>query len=248
MEGDALMDGHSELEPLAALYSEKEELVAPQKAGTSSLAVFFVFFKTYLGGGLLAMGFTFFQSGIFPGAIILCLVAALSAWTGVMLLRAKGEIGSTAADYSYEDVVRRELGTKFATTIKIAVVYTQLGFSTGFLLLISGVIQNLYPHWNFRYTLLLLSVPAAVLCVPRNTNWLTPMGAVGVVIMAAALGIVYHGCIEKLLVTEENLWALAKRVNWYSFPVMAGVSMYSFEGIGIGKTEIEKKIIVLFSI
>lgn len=224
-------------EPLLA----EELIVHPQPhteniQKTSTLATFFIFLKSYLGSGIMGMASAYVSGGAIVTTIMIFGVAVLSCFCFSMLFRVRDDIikrqNIPIYELHFERVIEEILGLWGKRATIAAIIFTQAGFATAYVIFISNNLEKLYPVLSFREYAAVLIVPLILLCWVRQLKWLNPFAMAGILAVGLAVGTVTYYCVLTIQETGVDMEFIL-RMDWSTFPIAFGVVIYLFEGIGL---------------
>jgi len=103
----------------------------------SAKSALFNLVNNIIGGGVLALPFAFYCTGLILGIILLIIVGVLSAYSAQLLLQASRPV----ADKTFTGVMRATLGDKGAVISDLAMVIFIFGALTGYMIIIGDVLS-----------------------------------------------------------------------------------------------------------
>ena len=131
----------------------------------------------------------------------------------------------------FERVIEEVLGRFGRVTTISALVFTQMGFSTAYVIFIASNLNKIYPSISFTVFALMMGPALILLCWIRELKWITPVALAGMVAIGLAVGVVLYFCFVQLgNGIPEGAFL---RAPWGSLPIAFGVNVYLFEGIGL---------------
>lgn len=118
--------------------------------GVNAKWTFVLLLKTYIGSGILGLPFAYSVGGVFASNVATVVCAAASFYAIILLLEVKDTL-PTAVD-SLELIAANCFGTLETRSgrvvhrlVKAIVCFTQLGFSTAYLIFVSKTIASMFP-------------------------------------------------------------------------------------------------------
>jgi amino acid permease len=176
----------------------------------------------------MGMAAAYLSGGVIPVTILIYAIAALSCLCFVMLFRIRDHLmlknpKLNVQELSFEVVVEEVLGWWGKVSVIMALVFTQAGFATAYIIFIATNLNLLYPVLPMRVYAVLLGVPLILLCWIRQLKFIYPVAMAGIGAIWLAVGTVVYYCIAGGLSTHGVDPALATRVNWSTLPVAFGV-------------------------
>ncbi len=164
-------------------------------------------------------------------------IAVLSCFCFVLLFRVRDDLVSRkrllVADLHFERVMEEVLG-RFGNVATIAaLIFTQMGFATAYIIFIGSNLNLIYPQLTFVEYCLMLIVPLVLLCWIRQLKYIAPVALAGMLAIALAVGVVLYYCISERLAPFGVPEGALLRAPWASLPIAFGVNVYLFEGIGL---------------
>ncbi|CAM9161192.1 unnamed protein product [Ascophyllum nodosum] len=188
---------------------------------------------SFVGAGILSIPYAFRQGGLLLSAVCMSLVGAICTYCMWMLVRSKYRVVEIRGRHdrgpvTYADVCHEALGKVGLVAVETALVASQAGFSTAYLVFIA---RNLNALFSFhKAPVILLCLPGLVaLCLIKHLKYLAPFSLVAEVVNLTGLAVVFFDDAEFMGINHESI-SLA---NWRAFPFVFGVAVYCFEGTGM---------------
>lgn len=182
------------------------------------------------------MAAAYLAGGMILTTLLIYGVAVLSCFCFILLFRVRDDLLQRKSlpieQLHFETVMMHVLGTWGKVVTTAAIIFTQAGFATAYVIFVSDNLNKLYDVLSFREYALLLIVPLILLCWIRSLKYLNPFALAGLVAIGLAVGTVVYYCVLTIRTDGINgdVWL---RTNWSTFPVAYGVVIYLFEGIGL---------------
>ena len=194
--------------------------------------------NAYTGSGLLGLPYAFQNSGLVAGLLVMAACGIMATHCMLLLVECKGAMRHRGV-VSYEDIVMTILGPRAATAVGGFLVFTQYGFCVVYMVFLSDNIHTFFPQYTeaeARKATLAALVPWFV-----ALSWVRTLSALAVTSLIACFAI-FPGLLIVLAASfvqiseatiPEDVDTFVVGVRWETLPVMMGVSIYAFEGIGI---------------
>eukprot|EP01135_Chromosphaera_perkinsii_P005291 Nk52_evm3s334 gene=Nk52_evmTU3s334 len=209
------------------------------KAGsTGNVSTFMNLLKSYLGSGVLGLPFAFSQSGFIAGIVILGITAFFATHSMLMLIKTKAMLKDRGAE-SFADVAYLSFGHKMSVAVNILLVFTQFGFCIVYMVFVSDNVLRFFPteHQDMgRFVVLVVLFPAFYgLALIRSLKWIGPVSAIANILFLFGTGVVEIAALFQLIfnVIPGQALNVDVMVKWDTLPLMFGMAVYAFEGIGV---------------
>lgn len=199
----------------------------------STFNTFMNLLKSYMGSGILGLPAGFKHSGYIAGVFTLLTVGFIAGSSNLMLVQCKQALASKGV-VSFSDVAVYTYGKKLGRTIDFLLIFTQFGFCCVYLVIVS---ENLHGLIGCSRNLIILCItPIFILLsyipsldhlgkVSLIANF-TLLFALFMIVVVSISQIIYRPIPNVTLDIDEG-------VVWGSLPVMFGISVYAYEGIGV---------------
>lgn len=183
---------HTTSAPASLHKGDSKSMLHHRLPKTSVGGASLMIFKAIVGAGLFALPRAVALMGI-GGAIIACFVVAwLSYYTSMVLVRVHDVVvrDTLKQDLTYVSVVKHCFGNAAAKAVYFLVVFTSIGSNGAYLVFIGSTLRSLVPSVS---TLAFAGIVAAVMlpfCLMRNTAFLaytSILGNLGVVLTVVAI-------------------------------------------------------------
>ena len=118
---------------------ENEELLGKENNDSSSAregtipSSIFSLVILCLGSGTLTFPYIFYANGLFLGFGLICFGAAISIYTGWLIVNCAEQCGARR----YEDIALKLFGRRMATFTSVMILLTMLGFVIAYIVLVS---------------------------------------------------------------------------------------------------------------
>jgi proton-coupled amino acid transporter len=179
----------------------------------------------------------YLAGGVFLTTAMIYFVAVLSCVCFLMLFEIRDHLmytrGIPVQVLHFQRVVEEVLGYGGRVAVLAAVVFTQAGFATAYVIFIADNLSDLYPVFDFRVYALFQIVPLVLLCWVRKLDWISPFAMGGMLAIALAVFTVVFYCINERLSVYGIPSGAVSRMDWSTFPIAFGIVVYLFEGIGL---------------
>lgn len=236
--GNDVDGGTIQSESTPLLLSSPPQAVERLHETSSTLATFFIFLKSYLGSGIMGMASAYLSGGFIPVTLLIYGVAVLSCTCFYMVFSIRDVVAARPGappvhELSFERIVEEVLGPWGKRSVIAALVFTQAGFATAYVIFIASNLESLYPQLSFYVYAVLLVPPLVLLCWIRQVKWISPFALAGMVAIWVAVGTVCYYSFSNELIPHGVDVSLLTAVPWASVPVAFGVVVYLFEGVGL---------------
>eukprot|EP00008_Paramoeba_atlantica_P008567 CAMPEP_0201490070 /NCGR_PEP_ID=MMETSP0151_2-20130828/24936_1 /ASSEMBLY_ACC=CAM_ASM_000257 /TAXON_ID=200890 /ORGANISM="Paramoeba atlantica, Strain 621/1 / CCAP 1560/9" /LENGTH=386 /DNA_ID=CAMNT_0047875879 /DNA_START=296 /DNA_END=1456 /DNA_ORIENTATION=- len=181
----------------------------------------------------MAMAATYLSGGLILTTILIYTVAVLSIYCFMMLFKVRDKLVEEGhpRELSFENIVGLVLGKYGHFAVLCAVVFTQFGFATAYIIFIATNLNLLYGGDLWAYGL--MQIPQLIiLCWVRQMKWLSPFALSGIFAIALGVITVCIYCFNTQFDDGIPEGALT-RTDLRTFPLAYGVVVYLFEGIGL---------------
>jgi proton-coupled amino acid transporter len=211
---------------------------AAERPTASTVGTFFIFLKSYLGSGIMGMAAAYLSGGVFAVTALIYFIAVLSCVCFIMVFRIRDHILATQPSahvqtLTFERIVEHVLGPWGKRSVVAALIFTQAGFATAYVIFVANNLNSLYPQLSFYVYAALQIVPLILLCWIRNMKYISPVAFAGIGAIWLAVGTVVYYCFADQLIPHGVRWSDVTRMNWATLPVAFGVVVYLFEGVGL---------------
>ncbi|CCE87259.1 Piso0_005804 [Millerozyma farinosa CBS 7064] len=206
-----------------------------QKKGTASvLKTFFLVFKALVGSGVLFLPKAFFNGGLLFSSVVLSLFGFLTFLCYIILVQCK----NTFQKDSYGELGFKTYGRPLRLCILISIIISQIGFVSTYVLFTSENLTSFIENYlNIKGTITTAHIVVAqcVCLVPlvliRNLTKLSLISLVSSGFIIIGLIIIYY--FSGLQLLTDGLGPNITNFNSSSWPLLIGVSVTAFEGIGL---------------
>lgn len=188
--------------------------------------------KSFVGTGILFLGKAFFNGGILFSTIVLCVIAAVSLWSFLLLVQVNlkhpvgfGEMGGLL------------FGPRMRTAILFSIVFSQLGFVAAYTVFVAENTQSFIlsvteckTYMSIGTLILIQCIIFLPLSLVRRIAKLSSTALIADVFIL--LGIAYLFYFEAGHIARDGL-ADVVLFNKRDFPLLIGTAVFTFEGIGL---------------
>lgn len=194
--------------------------------------------NAYTGSGLLGLPYAFQQSGLLAGLVVMVVCAVMATHSMLLLVECKNALRHRGV-VSYEDIVSVVLGRRWSTVVGGFLVFTQYGFCVVYMVFLSDNIHTFFPEYTeaeARMATLAALVPWFV-----ALSWVRTLHALALFSVVACFAIIPGLCIvlaaSFIQISQATMPDLVGTfvtgARWETLPVMMGVAIFAFEGIGV---------------
>ncbi len=215
------------------------------------------FFVSCFLFSLQGMASAFLSGGVIPTVLMIFFIAVLSCFCFILLFRVRDHLlrenpSISRQELHFERVMEEVLGKKGKAATIGALIFTQMGFATAYVIFIAKVfffvkkvfvfvldrtllknLSKVYSDITFVEFCALQIVPLILLCWIRELKYITPVALAGMLSIALASGVVLYFCFVDSLIPNGVPEGALLRSPWATFPIAFGVNVYLFEGIGL---------------
>ncbi|KAG9102470.1 neutral amino acid transporter [Ceratobasidium sp. 370] len=188
--------------------------------------------KSFVGTGVLFLGKAFYNGGMLFSTVVLVLIALVSLWSFLLLVRTKFVVSG-----SFGDIGGVLYGPWMRRLILSSIVISQLGFVSAYLIFVAENLQafilavskcaHLVSTTKLIFVQLLIFLPLALI---RNLAKLSTTALVADAFIL--VGLVYLFGMEGKVLADRGV-ADVKWFNQNDFPLLIGTAVFSFEGVGL---------------
>ncbi|KDQ57087.1 hypothetical protein JAAARDRAFT_35689 [Jaapia argillacea MUCL 33604] len=188
--------------------------------------------KSFVGTGVLFLGKAFMNGGILFSTIVIVVIALISLYSFLLLVRTKFVVPG-----SFGDIGGELYGPWLRYAILTSIVISQLGFVAAYTIFVSENLQafvlavskcsTLIPVPYFILMQLIIFLPLALI---RNLAKLSTTALIADAFIVA--GLVYIFGSEGAIIAKQGV-AKVEMFNPRDFPLFIGTAVFSFEGIGL---------------
>ena len=188
-------------------------------------------FISFVGVGILGLPYAFCKSGIYGGSLTMTVIAILSTYCMLLVVRCKYKLKDKNAS-TYGDVGFYAIGRWGQILVEASLVLTQTGFCTAYLIFILSNLHDAFPSVS-RAAIMAALVPLLVLLsLIRHLKNLAPFSVVADVANIVGLSVVYWA---DGIHFADDIQAKGEpaEFNLPALPFFFGVAIYCYEGIGM---------------
>ncbi|KAG9075401.1 neutral amino acid transporter, partial [Ceratobasidium sp. UAMH 11750] len=188
--------------------------------------------KSFVGTGVLFLGKAFYNGGMLFSTAVLVLIALVSLWSFLLLVRTKFVVSG-----SFGDIGGVLYGSWMRRLILSSIVISQLGFVSAYLIFVAENLQafilavskctHFVSTTKLIFAQLLIFLPLALI---RNLAKLSTTALVADAFIL--VGLVYLFGMEGKVLADHGV-ADVKWFNEKDFPLLIGTAVFSFEGVGL---------------
>jgi len=203
--------------------------------------------KGNIGCGMLAMGEAFKFGGLYLTLCILIYVWLISVYNMHILTTLSRKVQNrlqTKRAPSFGETVEnafkmsdkwifRSVSKSIRKIVLYNILITQLGLCSVYILFISTSLKQLLEQYAYDINIqsvLLLTMPLIMVCASlRKLRFIAPLSTLAnITLITGVITIMYYSCSG--LTIQNRRYAYAE---WSDLPMMFGIIMFSFEGIGL---------------
>mmetsp|Transcript_11747 Transcript_11747/g.35810 ORF Transcript_11747/g.35810 Transcript_11747/m.35810 type:complete len:473 (+) Transcript_11747:357-1775(+) len=224
-------DGSTDSEGYASTNGVEEQAVVKQMSFRDFFTDFMNLLKAFIGLNFMYISFAFSQAGLVRGILGLLFIAYITYISCVMLIQVKDtipeNIRAAHKHLTYGDIVRLTVGPQAEVVINAALVLTQFGYCTGYLIFLSHTIHDLLhsslPIWAF------VLFPLPVLIVIAQLRSVRSLGPFSTLANISLL----IGFVSVAAYISKNFQWQPTSPSILAFPLFFGQVTAALEGIGL---------------
>ncbi|TCD64918.1 neutral amino acid transporter [Steccherinum ochraceum] len=205
--------------------------VGPHGDATVPQAVLMLL-KSFVGTGVLFLGKAFFNGGILFSSIVLLLIAIISLYSFLLLVKTKFVVSG-----SFGDIGGTLYGPWMRYAILTSIAVSQLGFVSAYTIFVAENLQaftmavtKCATYLGIQYFILLQMVIFLPLALIRNLAKLSTTALIADAFILA--GLIYIFGSEAAIMADRG-HAKVELFNAKDWPLLIGTAVFSFEGIGL---------------
>jgi len=229
-------DDSSSLTDIEKLKREAQASSPNHVQGTSGvIRAIFLLTKAFVGTGILFLPKAFLNGGMVFSIVVMIVVAALSLWTYLLLVRARE---CCEGGGSFGDIAEHLYGKKMRFLVQSSISLSQLGFVCAYIIFIaenlrSFVLQasNCSLHLSvggFIAIQVIIFIPFSFI---RRIERLGFTTIIAEIFILFGLGYIYYYDFKTIM--EKGISTTVQAFNPNDFALFIGTAVYSFEGIGL---------------
>ena len=214
---------------------------APLPAHSSNVQAFFTLFKSFIGGGVFTLPFSFHLAGLGLSTIVIILSGLLTMYCLAAIIKVADSMKENSK-LTLEKIVLETLGRKMCRSVEVSLLIMQFGVCIGTFIMANQFLDYSFCSYNVdglcQNTLFKVAL-FAILTIPisfiNNAHYFYIPSMIGgiFVLVTIASQLVYDSeLISEMPPFQLRLSAHFKTFNWEQIPLIFGVSAYAFEGIG----------------
>ncbi|QRV74960.1 Transmembrane amino acid transporter protein [Ceratobasidium sp. AG-Ba] len=215
-----------------ASLSKSTERTPLMSRSMSHASAVLMLLKSFVGTGVLFLGKAFYNGGMLFSAVVLVVIALVSLWSFLLLVRTKFVVSG-----SFGDIGGVLYGNWMRQLILSSIVISQLGFVSAYLIFVAENLQafilavskcaHLVSTTKLILVQLVIFLPLALI---RNLAKLSTTALVADAFIL--VGLVYLFGMEGKVLADHGV-ADIKWFNERDFPLLIGTAVFSFEGVGL---------------
>lgn len=205
---------------------------APPKGTASELKTFFLLFKALVGSGVLFLPRAFCNGGLLFSTLALSAFGVLTYICYIVLIQSKKTFGKS----SFGELGFLTYGRPLKYSIMVSIIISQIGFVATYILF-TAENMNSFVHEVFHITVAKSHIVIAqcVLLIPlvliRNLAKLSFTSFISSVFILLGLVIIFY--FAGIQLYTEGLGPNIEQFNAATWPMLIGVAVTAFEGIGL---------------
>lgn len=188
--------------------------------------------KSFVGTGILFLGKAFFNGGLLFSTTVMCIIAAISLWSFLLLVQVNQKL-----HLGFGDLGGALYGPYMRTAILTSIVVSQLGFVSAYTVFVAENMQSFVlsvtqcrtevSKGALIFFQCLIFLPLSLV---RRIAKLSSTALIADVFILA--GIVYLFYYEIGTLLESGL-ADVHMFNKSNYPLLIGTAVFTFEGVGL---------------
>lgn len=230
-EESSLLTNERRLPPIPKFSKKKKK--EQVKGSASLMKTFFLVFKSLVGSGVLFLPRAFFNGGLVFSTIALAAFGLLTFFCYIALIKSKKIINKS----SFGELGYKTYGTPLKICILISIIISQIGFVSTYILFtaqnLTSFLDNALGIKNINTGNIVLA--QCILLIPlvliRNLTKLSLISVISSAFIIIGLLIIFYFSGLELL--TNGLGPNIVSFNSHTWPMLIGVAVTSFEGIGL---------------
>lgn len=196
--------------------------------------------KSFVGSAVLFLPRAFANGGLLlsiGGLFVICLVSLFGMH--MLLACTKALPRDPGTKVTYGQLAELALGRTGRRLVNFSLLTSQMGFSCAYLIYVANTVRQVvetYTDCRVRVSSLALVWAQMVFCVPiswvRHIRYFAMSNLFADLLILFGLIYILSYCCWKLN-GRGNILSKIEYLNWNSFPLFLGTSVYAFEGIGL---------------
>ncbi|KAI5450432.1 hypothetical protein NCC49_003055 [Naganishia albida] len=188
--------------------------------------------KGFVGTGVLFLGKAFFNGGILFSAIVMLLIAGISLWSFLLLVKTRLVVPG-----SFGDIGGALYGPKMRAVILTSIALSQIGFVAAYTIFVAENLQAfVLAVSNCKTFIATKWLIAAQLIIVLPLSMIRNLAALSSTALIAdafiLIGLIYIGSNEVATITKNGVADVAL-FNSKDFSLLIGTAVFAFEGIGL---------------
>ena len=189
--------------------------------------------KSFVGTGVLFLPKAYLNGGMLFSNIVLIVVALLSYWCFLLLVRSRNVVNG-----SFGDIGGILYGKKMRAIILFSIVLSQIGFASAYIVFTSQNLQafilavsNCRTFIDIKYMILMQLIIFLPLSLFRDISKLGATALVADVLIL--LGLIYLYWYDLFTIVKQQGVADIVNFNSRDWTLFIGTAIFTFEGVGL---------------
>lgn len=217
------------------LYGGQENEMSPvlnKQAKSGDIGTFLNMIKANIGSGILGMPYAFLHGGVILGGITVFVLMCIAVYCVHSLVLSKEYIKSKTGRSirSYAEVAKFAYKKPGQWVVEATLLFCQFGFCISYLIFMGENLHHLFPFMQNWFWILVTMVAVVPFCLIRNPKYLAPTALTAVAVLVASASIILY---FDYLSLNADVVKSVRLFNIMQYPVFIGISIFSFEGIGM---------------
>ena len=200
------------------------------KEGSSTVVTYFSLLKSMVNTSILFVPRGFMLGGLAFSIIIFVIIASICTTCMLWLAKSRNNLGG-----SYGELAGAALGPAGYYIVESAILLTQMGFSIVGIVFFNNNFLKISSYLGYEYSLVVPCVVQLCICVPMSLLRKISDHAFAHIIADVIIlaNLIYICTTDITIISEAGLGPNIEMINYETCLLMFGMSVYSFEGIGL---------------
>ena len=212
------------------------------EAKSSTFQAFFTLCKSFIGSGVLTLAFSFKNAGAGISIILTIFIGILTYHCTMLILDVADAKSGKKEKMSYSRIAFDELRKFGMYSVEVSLIVMQIGVCIGIFILANKFFEHTFCIYNVSelcgnrvFTVILCALLTIPLCFINNMHYFYIPNLAGFAFLVIALLTQLFHCFKSWdseVSAGLGVWEALTTVNLEKLPLLFGVAIYAFEGIG----------------